>query len=71
MNRSVAIHCTLVEQNILMVSVHSTLVYELVKMPSHLYSHNIEGADEFLVPVARPMTVPSRTLRAANSVIVQ
>ena len=33
----------------------------------------IEEADEFLVPMAlllRPMTVPSRMLRAAKSVVV-
>ena len=39
----------------------------------HLRLDGIEEADELLVPVAlqlRPMTVPSRTLRAANSVVV-
>ena len=39
----------------------------------HLRLDGVEEADELLVPVAlhiAPMTVPSRTLRAANSVVV-
>jgi hypothetical protein len=39
----------------------------------HLRLDGIEEADELLMPVALmlcPMTVPSRMLRAANSVVV-